>query len=77
MKHIKLFEEFEAYNEFGLSDPHNVELAKKELKKKGIKFEYSEGGGFTFFVFNSSTDLDKGVDAIEKVIDKSLEDEWH
>ena len=76
MKYLKLFEEFEAYNEFNLSDPTNVKIAMAELKRNKISFDSTQGGGFTFFVFKNSKDLDNAIKAVEKVIDKSKEDEW-
>lgn len=76
MKHIKLFEEFEAYNEFELADPSNVKIATEELTKKKIKFDTTEASGITFFVFKSNADLERATIAIENLIDKSLEEEW-
>jgi hypothetical protein len=76
MKYVKLFEEFDAYNEFGLSDPTNIKIAMAELKRKGIKFDASQSPEMTFFVFKSSTDLSRATIAVEKVIDKTKENEW-
>jgi hypothetical protein len=76
MKYLKLFEEFDAYNEFGLTDPTNIKIAVAELKRKGIKFDASQSPEMTFFIFSSSADLDRATAAVEKVIDKTKEDEW-
>lgn len=76
MKYVKLFEDFDAYNEFALTDPTNVKIAAAELKRKGIKFEATQSTEMTFFIFDSSADLDRATTAVEKVIDKSKEDEW-
>jgi hypothetical protein len=78
MKHLKLFEEFEAYNEFGLQDKENIRKAKSALRAANLEYDHaaSTPGGLTFFVFKDKATLDKAASAVEKVIDKSKEDEW-
>jgi hypothetical protein len=76
MRYVKLFEEFEAYNEFGLEDSHNIEKAKSSLKTADIQFSLTSGGGITFFVFNNADDLEVATSIVSKVIDKTKEPEW-
>lgn len=76
MKHLKLFEEFEAYNEFGLEDKENINKAHAKLKELKLEYHATEGGGITFFVFENPKDLQVASDEVAKVIDKTKEQEW-
>lgn len=84
MKHIRIFEDFanpsdekfEAYNEFGLEDAENVKLAQDALSNANIACDISSGGGITFFVFQNSEDLEAATSLVDKVIDKTKEEEW-
>lgn len=78
LKYLKLFEEHISYEEFGLSDEENIARAHKALKDANIEYENSaENHGFTFFIFSDKSTLEKGIEAVEKVIDKTKEDEWY
>lgn len=76
MKHVKLYEEFEAYNEFEIDDPNNVAVAKRVLDQHKIEYDITDSKETTFFIFSTSEDLEKATELVSEVIDKTKESEW-